>query len=298
MALAPLYKYLNVEGARLTLANRTFKHAKPSDFNDTEDLTIQSIFPEDIEAAATRASRGIIDVIAANLDVAPTCASPMKEKLALMQAALRADPSAATRMKIEIANGAMDGIYDVNRLRATAEAAVKDVNDFMQAWRVLCVTTHRDSDAMWSGYAEDHKGIALRIEPNVAKDSKFQCFEPVIYRTKRPPLHDDVLGFVAKGLFADKDEWYKSIMQKIIRAKTLEWQHEGEYRLAIPIAQGEDPWNTLPYHPEEITELYLGCAMDKAVKDEVVSLAKSVNPGITVFEGKRDAGGKIVFERA
>jgi hypothetical protein len=47
MALPPLYKYLNVEGAKLTLGNRTLKHAKPSDFNDTEDLTIQSIFPED-----------------------------------------------------------------------------------------------------------------------------------------------------------------------------------------------------------------------------------------------------------
>jgi hypothetical protein len=43
MALPPLYKYLDVQGAKLTLGNRTFKHAKPSDFNDTEDLTIQSI---------------------------------------------------------------------------------------------------------------------------------------------------------------------------------------------------------------------------------------------------------------
>ena len=44
MALPPLYKYLSVQGAKLTLGNNTFKHAKPSDFNDIEDLTIQSIF--------------------------------------------------------------------------------------------------------------------------------------------------------------------------------------------------------------------------------------------------------------
>ena len=47
MTLPPLYKYLDVSGAKLTLGNRTFKHAKPSDFNDTEDLTIKSIFTED-----------------------------------------------------------------------------------------------------------------------------------------------------------------------------------------------------------------------------------------------------------
>jgi hypothetical protein len=51
MSLPPLYKYLNVEGAKLTLGNRTFRHAKPSDFNDVEDLTIQSIFPEETDAA-------------------------------------------------------------------------------------------------------------------------------------------------------------------------------------------------------------------------------------------------------
>ena len=40
MVLPPLYKYLDVTGAKLTLQNGTFKHAKPSDFNDLEDLTI------------------------------------------------------------------------------------------------------------------------------------------------------------------------------------------------------------------------------------------------------------------
>src|SRR3569832_54513 len=99
MTLPPLYKYLDVQGAKLTLRNRTFKHAKPSDFNDTEDLTIEGIFTEPLELACKRASEGAIDVIAANLDTPPTCASPMKEKLALMQGALRANPSAVARIK-------------------------------------------------------------------------------------------------------------------------------------------------------------------------------------------------------
>jgi hypothetical protein len=172
MALPPLYKYLDVQGAKLTLGNRTFKHAKPSDFNDTEDLTIQSIFPEDLETALKRASEGMLDVILKHLDAAPTCASPMREKLAAIQAELRADPGLAARMKAEIANGALDGVYDVAHMRALAESTIKEVNEFMQGWRVLCVTTHRDSEKMWSGYSENHKGIALRIEPNVAKDSQ------------------------------------------------------------------------------------------------------------------------------
>ena len=103
MALPPLYKYLDVQGAKLTLGNGTFKHAKPSNFNDTEDLTIQSIFPEDLETALKRASEGMLDVIVKLPDAAPTCASPMREKLTAIQTALRTDPSLAARMNAEIA---------------------------------------------------------------------------------------------------------------------------------------------------------------------------------------------------
>jgi hypothetical protein len=83
MSPPPLYKYLDVQGAKLTLGNNTFKHSKPSDFNDIEDLTVQSIFPEDTEAALEKLSNGFTDVILQHLNDPPTCSSPMKEKVAL-----------------------------------------------------------------------------------------------------------------------------------------------------------------------------------------------------------------------
>src|SRR6185295_11059948 len=99
MALPALYKYLDVQGAKLTLGNGTLKHAKPSDFNDTEDLTIQSIFPEETEAALKRLDRGFTDVILQHLNDPPTCDSPMKEKVALIQEVYRVNPAAADVVK-------------------------------------------------------------------------------------------------------------------------------------------------------------------------------------------------------
>jgi hypothetical protein len=116
------------------------------------------------------------------------------------------------------------------------------------------------------------------------------------YRAKRPPLNDDVLGFLAGALFGDQEARYKSVMEKIIYAKTLDWQHEAEYRVAIPLAPRETPWNTLPFHPEEITELYLGAAKTVADKEDILGKAKATNPGIEVFQAERDADGKITFE--
>jgi hypothetical protein len=150
---------------------------------------------------------------------------------------------------------------------------------------------------MWSEYAENHKGIALRIKPNIAKDSKFQRFQPVIYRETRPALYDDTIEFIAGGLFGDREARVRALMEKIVYAKTLKWEHECEYRLAIPLGKDEEPYDTMSYHPEEITEIYLGHAMDKVDKDDIVAKAKAVNSEIAIFQTKRDAKGAIMFDK-
>ena len=297
MALPPLYKYLDVQGAKLTLGNGTFKHAKPSDFNDIEDLTIQSIFPEETEAALTKLSNGFNDVILRHLNDRPTCSSPMREKVALIQHVYRTNPKAAEIVKAELTKEGGKPIYDVGHMRGRSKAFIKEINEFMQDYRVLCVTAHRDSEKMWSSYAENHKGIMLRIEPNVAKDSIFQLFRPVEYREKRPPLYDNTLDFIAGSLFGDQEARRRAILEKIIYTKTLHWQHEAEYRLAIPLRQGEPPWNVLKYHPEEIIELYLGLAVTKEDKEDMVSRAKALNPEISIFQAGRDVNTKLTFNR-
>jgi Protein of unknown function (DUF2971) len=296
MALPPLYKFLSVEGAKLTLGNNTFRHAKPSDFNDIEDLTVQSIFPEEIEVALKKLDDGFTDVILAHLNDPPTCASPMREKLAMIQKAYRSNPDAAKIIKAELAKDGRKPLFDVEHMRSRAKEHLKEINEFMQRMRVLCVTTNKDSARMWEEYAQQHKGIALRIEANIAKDSKFQRFQPVIYRETRPALHDDTLEFIAGGLFGDKEARIHAILEKIIYSKTLKWQHESEYRLAIPLGKDEAPYDTLKYHPEEITELYLGSAMDKADKEDILAKAKALNPAIRVFQAKCGAGTAITFE--
>ena len=296
MTLPPLYKYLDVSGAKLTLENRTFKHAKPSDFNDTEDLAIQSIFAEDIEQALKKIASGFTEVILRHLNEEPTCSSPMKEKIKVIQQIYRANPRAANLGRAELKN-ADERIYDIEHHRKQAHVRIAEINEFMQGHRILCVTTHKDSERMWTEYAEEHKGVALRIQPNLAKESKFQLFRPVTYREKRPPLYEDTLEFIAGSLFGDHEAKNMEIIERIIYTKTLDWQHEGEYRLAIPIGKNEKPWNTRPYHPEEITELYLGLEMEKSDIEDIVGKAHTVNPDIAIFRAKRDGGGKLIFDQ-
>ena len=61
MLLPPLCKYLDVDGAKLTLGNRTFRHGKPVTFQDLEEMTVRSVFPEDVETALSSLSDGCVD---------------------------------------------------------------------------------------------------------------------------------------------------------------------------------------------------------------------------------------------
>ncbi len=297
MALPPLYKYLDVQGAKLTLGNNTFKHAKPSDFNDTEDMTIQSIFPEDVEAALMTLSSGFTDVILKNLNEPPTCDSAqMRENVALIQRIYRENPEAADAVKEQISKDPI-GIFDVCHMRAVSQGFVEEINEFMQGYRVLCVTTHKDSEQMWVRYAQNHEGISLRIHPNAEKDSKFQLFRPIEYRASRPPLYDDTLDFLEGSMIGDQQSKRLAMLDKIIYSKTLEWEHENEYRLVIPAREGEKEWDTLPYHPEEIPELFLGLAMTQDNADDIVAKTRALNPSIAIARARRDGDDKLVFDK-
>ncbi|MHB1516549.1 MAG: hypothetical protein ACYCVY_12800 [Acidiferrobacteraceae bacterium] len=66
---------------------------------------------------------------------------------------------------------------------------------------------------------------------------------------------------------------------------------------AVPIGKNAKPWNTLPYYPEEITELNLGLAMEKSDIEDIVGKARTGNPDIAIFRAKRDGDGRLVFDQ-
>jgi len=81
-----------------------------------------------------------------------------------------------------------------------------------------------------------------------------------------------------------------------IYSKTVKWEPESEYRLVIHLGQDEPEWDTLRYHPEEVTELYLGSAMNQQDRADILATAKALNPNIKVFQAKRNAKGVIAFD--
>jgi hypothetical protein len=137
MAQPPLYKYLDVKGAKLTLKNKCFRHAKPSQFNDTEDLTVRSIFPEDDETAFKQLEDGFVDCLVKHLDDEPTSLNPrMRAKVRLLQTIFKANPDVANLIKEARRKGDSPPILDREQMKKRNRDFVAEINEFMQGWRI------------------------------------------------------------------------------------------------------------------------------------------------------------------
>jgi hypothetical protein len=122
MAKAPslrLYKYLDVNGALLTLRSRNFKHSKPSEFNDQADLTIENLFPEADEAVIAALWANLTDIIVKNIDRTPTFSGEaMRNIVAQIQGAFRLHPDKVELIKAKAKKLAVSEIYDFEKMKA------------------------------------------------------------------------------------------------------------------------------------------------------------------------------------
>ena len=177
-------------------------------------------------------------------------------------------------------------MYNLEQMKERGLGYIKEINDFLQSFRILCVSEKYNSMKMWDVYAQQHEGIVLRILPNLQKDSKFTQFRAVKYQEKRPPFYGDAASFLEGGLFEDQNERAKMLLNNVIYTKTLEWVHEQEQRLAIPILDGAE-WSLMPFHPEEISEFIVGGKDEQRCEARDNQLSKGFEPRNNNFSSRQ-----------
>ena len=287
--LPPIYKYLDVEGARATLERQKFKWTKPSQFKakfkDDMDMTISRLFPEDHEQSLEIIRDNFNTMLASNLDQQLTHSDP---RLALIQQAFRNNPEAVNIVQEELQRDSILDIYDIDHIRRVSEKHVSEINTFLQGYRVLCASNNVLSERMWKDYADDGKGITLRIEPSpiAQKDSVFKLFKAVQYFDERPTLFASALEFMSGSLFEQQQALISRIIDRVIYSKTNQYSYESEYRCIIPLLKNEEHLSDvfLRYHAEEITGLYIGENTADTDKSLFVKLAKQINPDIPIYQ--------------
>lgn len=138
---------------------------------------------------------------------------------------------------------------------------------------------------MWSHYAQHHEGVVLEFKPNVAKDLALLASRAVQYAQQRPLLYRTPADLVRRALLMSAEESTKEMIDELIYTKSVEWEYEKEYRLAIPNFVAADGKSALlEFWPSELVALYLGCRIVEADRQEVVQTARALNRKVEVYQ--------------
>src|SRR5258708_36928603 len=144
-------------------------------------------------------NNGLSDILLRHLNDTPTIENPkLRASITTMQRVFRENPGAVQIVKDGLRKSS---VFTLDQMRTKNASFVDEINDFMQGYRILCVSTLNDSERMGERYAQSNEGIVLRITPNAKKHSKFQLFRKVEYQEARPPLHERPESFVENSIF-------------------------------------------------------------------------------------------------
>ena len=244
-----LYKYRSwsIEKYRRILTHNSMFFAFPKSFNDPFDCTLNIRYDNlsSIEIT-TEYSKSLLKIYQSN--------SP--EDNNIIAAQLHKDnPELYNRI-----------IKDTRR---------KNIETINSKTGILSMSNKFDDLLMWSHYANSHQGICIGFD--YEKLSKYMisyfhqhslqiAFSRVFYKTKYPYIKPIPLD--------DKD------VAKILTIKAKIWKHEGEWRY---ILWGDT--NIEVICPDEIFyEVYLGCRVSEAHRNEIIDVLKRKQRPIKLYE--------------
>jgi hypothetical protein len=135
---------------------------------------------------------------------------------------------------------------------------------------------------MWAHYADKHRGAVLGFQPDFDKDSFLRLVKPVTYSKDRPQLIQEPAQLLTLPPFTVEDG--RKLNERVLHTKSPEWSYEEEWRLSIPEeVHHDESASFLPYYANELAQIYLGYRMSNEKKDEIIRLAKNVNPNVEVY---------------
>lgn len=280
-----LYKYVNANGAEKILTTKSFRFSSPLSFNDPFDMQIDDLFPYDPAQYMLALDKLLLDKISSGN-------SKFERLHPSMPRIMSKFKTLSDSEKLDFLSEFHSG-EPIHVNEGLILETQKIIQQTLSCYGIFCASSKHDSIVMWAHYADNHKGVVLEITPSIAKDSMFLASEPVRYMLERPIFYEKPEEYLALAML-HPTEFAKCQLERLTYSKYKTWEYESEYRLAIPKVISNDADSThIPFHPEEITSIFLGCRMSDEKQKKISDLAYKMNNKIKIIQAKRS---KTLFE--
>lgn len=269
-----------VNTALAVLENSSLRWREPSQFNDPFDHQVKYIFPHTKDELAAALAKEIEEMVYDREAI-------FKEEtsVTLMVAMLRAGIERIPKTEVlqTLEEGARESAEGLQEYQDNINALIHNV---MNNSRVLCVAEDNDNVVMWSHYADEHRGVCIRLQCIDELDNTLLLAKPVQYVEKFPVFPETEEH--VKHLTGEEPLSISKLIYDIPYYKHKHWGYEKEWRVHVP---NEEPSNINGYNDwdENIRifgALYFGCRINPNDAANILHVVENKYPHMQVFQSK------------
>ncbi len=267
------FKYMSFETALAVLQNRTLRWSTPSLLNDPFDLRFNLRVKVDFERVKRLAlDQSWNDHFGAN-------PSPPGNKLGEVIAHSR---QLSIRNHKAMSREEFGAYFDsaINESLAKVlpgvETARTQVQPMLDRTKVLCLCGQPDNMLMWSHYAQQHSGVAIRFENVLELDSPYCQAQEVTYSSAMPHWVDEQsLADLLSGR-AQSDP--VTLFRKLVFTKSQDWSYEREWRVCGGFGRDTEAlFEDLTFAEQELESVIFGFRMPSDHRNLLMQAASLVN---------------------
>lgn len=280
------YKYVSRDTSKIILTNRTVRWSSPRLFNDPFDTQIDLNFAFDFDDLAEPLGNELIRIIESGSGIPEKIIAdkPYLGTLEVMRQMFNGKLSPDLRNKI------LEIFPEHTQIFRELLPKLQDkIREEFRNKSLLCVSELHDNLLMWSHYADQHKGAVLEFKciPDPDYDTPLCAAKPVEYQ-REMPIFATLEDFIAGLLGQEERHWREQIFNKIAFTKSIDWVYEREWRCVTELRNPDGPgYEDIPFFPQEITKIYLGCRMIDRDIDEILGLLTGDFAHVVAYQARK-----------
>ncbi len=156
--------------------------------------------------------------------------------------------------------------------------------DYLINSRILCVSETIDNIVMWSHYANEHRGVVLRLQCIDEIDNTLLAARKVTYQTDFPS-YLNIESYIRHQTGEDPRDIVE-MLHELPFIKHSDWGYEKEWRVFYPFIHepqrdGSDLWTE---NRRVFGAAFLGCRMESIDESRVLQTIDTHMPHMEVFK--------------